>query len=192
MNLNDIFSKKGEKGLRTSRYKFYIRLLSVVVLVACLWISTLALSYAKVAVHNNVFTTGTVSLDLNGGKPIIKDGEILFKPGDKFIREFYIENTGTDDLYYKFWFTNINGELDDYIDITIVSDGKVISRGNIGAQTRAASESVDPSLAPGERRAFKMVFHMSEVAKNRIKNKYVEFDFCAGATQVKNNPQRQF
>ena len=103
---------------------------------------------------------------------------------------FYIdrnESTHADSLVKK-----LNGELDDYIDITIVSDGKVISKGNIGAQTRAASVSVDPSLAPGERRAFKMVFHMSEVAKNRIKNKYVEFDFCAGATQVKNNPQRQF
>lgn len=164
----------------------------VAILVLCLAISTFALSYAKVTVKDNVFLTGTVSLDLNGGKPLITDGEIRFKPGCVEYKDFYVQNTGSDSLYYKFWFSNIDGELAKYIDIKIMRGDNIIAEGKLNELNRSNSVSVDDALSPGELRVLTVVFHMSENAGNRLQNKYVEFVFYAGATQAKNNPDRQF
>ena len=49
---------------------------AVVVLAACLCVTTLALIYSAVSVDNNLFQTGTVKMNLNDGKPVIEEGEL--------------------------------------------------------------------------------------------------------------------
>ena len=75
--------------------------ITIVLLAVCLCITTFALVYSTVAVDNNLFRTGEIKIDLNGGKPVITEDEYLFEPGMTVEKPFYIENQGTWDVYYK-------------------------------------------------------------------------------------------
>ena len=63
-----------------------------IVLSVCLCITTYALFYATVIVEGNYFKTGMVSIDLNGGKPVIEGHEYLFEPGMTVEKPFYIQH----------------------------------------------------------------------------------------------------
>ena len=44
---------------------------AVIVLAVCLCVTTFALVYSTVAVDNNLFQTGVIKINLNGGRPVI-------------------------------------------------------------------------------------------------------------------------
>ena len=54
---------------------------AVIALAVCLCITTFALVYSTVAMDNNLFQTGEIKIDLNGGQPVITEHEYLFEPG---------------------------------------------------------------------------------------------------------------
>ena len=62
----------------------------IIVLAFCLCITTFALVYASVSVGNNLFHTGEVKINLNDGKPVIREHEFLFEPGMTVVKDFFI------------------------------------------------------------------------------------------------------
>ena len=78
------------------------KLTSSIVIIAflavCLCITTFALIYSMVSVDNNLFETGVVKINLNGGKPVIEEHEFLFEPGMSVKKDFFLENQSTCDV----------------------------------------------------------------------------------------------
>lgn len=82
---------------RTAK-KLSASIAAVVLLAVCLCVTTFALAYSLVSVDGNRFQTGSVQIDLNGGKPVITADEFRFEPGMTVEKPFYIENQGTWDV----------------------------------------------------------------------------------------------
>ena len=68
------------KNNKTAK-KLTVSLTAVIILSFCLCITTYALVRETVSVENNIFQTGVVQINLNGGKPVIEEHEYLFEPG---------------------------------------------------------------------------------------------------------------
>ncbi len=165
---------------------------AVIVLAICLCITTFALVYSTVAVNNNLFQTGKIKIDLNGGQPVITEHEYLFEPGMTVEKPFYIENLGTWDVYYKLYFDNIEGSLADVLDVEILDGDTVLFGGKIADLTKEKVGAAEDILKLNERRDLTISFHYPEEAGNSGQAQYLAFDLKADAVQTKNNPNRLF
>lgn len=165
---------------------------AVVILSVCLCITTFALFFPVVAAGDNVFQTGRVEINLNDGRPVIEEQEFLFEPGMTVEKDFFIENHSTWDVYYKIYFTNIEGSLSDILDVTIKQSDTVLFTGKVSDLTREKVGAADDILRLNERRNLKMVFHFPEEAEKEAQNLYLTFDIGADAVQTKNNPNGLF
>lgn len=166
--------------------------ITIILLAVCLCITTFALVYSTVAVDNNLFQTGAIEIDLNGGKPVITGGEYLFEPGVTVEKPFYIENQGTWDVYYKLYFDNIEGGLADVLEVEIRDGDTVLFDGKIADLTKETVGAADDILKLHERRELTISFHYPEEAGNGGQAQYLSFDLKADAVQTKNNPNRLF
>ena len=127
-------------------------ILTVILLAVCLCISTFALIFSMVSVENNLFHTGTIDINLNDGKPIITADEFLFEPGMTVKKDFFIENDGTWDVYYKLYFENVSGGLSDVLQIRIQDGDRVLFEGTAESLSRKNVIAADDVLKIGERR----------------------------------------
>lgn len=164
----------------------------IIVLEICLCVTTSALAIAAVEVGSNLFSTGKVEIDLNGSKPIIADYDLIFKPGMTVVKDFYIENKSTDNVYYRIYFADLSGGLDNVLEVSIINNGKVLYTGTPAELTRDNVAAADDLLKIDERRDLKMVFHFPEDAGNEYMGMKLQFTICAEATQSKNNPDKLF
>ncbi len=164
----------------------------ILLLTFCLAITTFALVYSMVAVENNLFVTGTVQINLNDGKPVIKDNEFLFEPGMTVKKDFFIQNESTCDVYYKLYFTNVSGGLADVLEVRICDGEKVLFAGTPNELNRKAVGAADDLLRLNEKRELQIYFHFPEEAGNTAQGLFLSFDFTADAVQTKNNPDRVF
>ena len=178
-------SSKTKKRLKGS-------IVAVIVLAICLCITTYAIVWASVSVNENVFQTGKVQINLNGGEPVIKEREFLFEPGMTVQKEFFIENKSTCDVYYKLYFTNAEGGLADILEITIADGDKTLYRGTAAELNHTAVSAAVNSLGLNERRDLMISFHYPENADNSGQARTLTFNLCADAVQTKNNPQMLF
>ena len=178
-------SSKTKKRLKGS-------IVAVIVLAICLCITTYAIVWASVSVNENVFQTGKVQINLNGGEPVIKEREFLFEPGMTVQKEFFIENKSTCDVYYKLYFTNAEGGLADVLEITIADGDKTLYRGTAAELNHTAVSAAVNSLGLNERRDLMISFHYPENADNSGQACTLTFNLCADAVQTKNNPQMLF
>lgn len=169
-----------------------ISIIIAIILGICLCITTFALFYATVTVEGNYFKTGIVSIDLNGGEPIIEETEYLFEPGMTVEKDFYIKNESTWSVYYKLYFEEVKGGLADLLEITVLNGENILYEGTAGSLTRANVVAADDILLAGERRNLKIRFYLPEDTGNAAKNENLEFSFCAEAVQEKNNPGKEF
>ena len=88
--------------------------LAVLVLAAMLALTTWAALLAMAKSEKNTFLTGTVAIELNGGKTIFSGADLAnIEPGHAAVREFTVKNTGTEDVYYRLYLENITGDLAD-------------------------------------------------------------------------------
>ena len=172
--------------------KLTASVVAVIILAVCLCITTFALVYSTVAVDNNLFQTGEIKIDLNGGQPVITEHEYLFEPGMTVEKPFYIENQGTWDVYYKLYFDNIEGGLADVLDVEIRDGDTVLFNGKIADLTKEKVGAADDILKLNERRELTISFHYPEEAGNGGQAQYLWFDLKASAVQAKNNPNRLF
>ena len=169
-----------------------LSILIIVLLAVALCITTYALFYATVAVEGNYFGTGFVDIDLNGGAPVISAYEFMFAPGMSVDKSFYVQSNSSGDVYFKLYFDNIEGDLAQYIEVTILDGDTVLCQGPASELTRQNVSAGDDFLRPGERRELIIRFYMPEETGNVAQNRVLYFDLCADAVQAKNNPNREF
>ena len=165
---------------------------AIIVLAVCLAITTFALVFASVSAENNLFHTGVVEINLNDGKPVIREDEFLFEPGMTVTKDFFIENESTWDVYYKIYFDDVSGGLADVLEVTIKDGDKTLYSGTANELTRQNVIAADDTLKIGERRDLTVVFHYPESSGNETQNLDLTFTMCAEATQTKNNPNKLF
>lgn len=167
-------------------------IVAIIVLVVCLCITTFALVYASVSVENNLFRTGEIKINLNDGKPVIREHEFLFEPGMTVKKEFFIENDSTWDVYYRLYLDNVSGGLSHVLTVTINDGEKTLYSGTANELTRQNVVAADDTLKIGQRRNLTVVFHYPESGGNNTQNLDLTFTMCAEATQTKNNPNKLF
>ena len=167
-------------------------IVAIIILAICLAVTTFALVYATVSVENNLFRTGEVKINLNDGEPVIREHEFIFEPGMTVIKDFFIENESTWDVYYKIYFDDVSGGLADVLEVTIKDGNKVLYSGTANELTRQNVIAADDTLKIGERRDLTVVFHYPESSGNDTQNLDLTFTMCAEATQTKNNPNKLF
>ncbi len=165
---------------------------AVIILAVCLCITTFALVWATVSVEGNLFHTGTVKINLNDGKPVIEEHEFLFEPGMTVKKDFFIENQSTWDVYYKLYFTDVDGGLADVLEITVQDGSKVLYQGLASDLTKENVGAADDILKLNERRILTVYFHFPEEAGNSTQNLVLTFSMKADAVQTKNNPNKLF
>lgn len=172
--------------------KLTVSVIILIILSVALCITTFALVWATVSVDNNMFHTGIVKINLNDGKPIIEEHELLFEPGITVKKDFFIENQSTDDVYYKLYFGDIDGLLADVLEITIMDGDRILYSGLIKELTKRNVGVVDEALKVNEKKNLTVCFHFPEDVGNGAQNLYLSFSMNADAVQTKNNPNRVF
>lgn len=176
----------------TTSKKLTASIVTVIVLAVCLCITTFALVWATVSVENNLFQTGEVKINLNDGQPVIEEHEFLFEPGMTVKKDFFIENQSTWDVYYKLYFTDVEGGLADVLDITVKDGDRTLYQGKASDLTRENVGAANDILKLNERRELTVYFHFPEGAGNSTQNLSLAFSMSADAVQTKNNPNKVF
>ena len=164
----------------------------LIILLVILCILTFSLVYSIVSVESNIFRTGSVSINLNDGKPIIEDEECKFGPGMSMEKEFFIENNSTYSVYYKLYFDNVEGGLADVLQVTIYSGDEILYQGTPAQLSRDKVLAADDELKIGEKRVLRIAFDFPLDAGNVEGEPILTFDLSADAVQTKNNPDRLF
>ena len=181
----------GNKQNKTAK-KLTGAILLAVFLAICLCITTYALVMAHVSVKENRFQTGSVDINLNDGKPVIEEHEFLFEPGMTVIKDFFIQNESTCEVYYKLYFDKVTGGLANVLEITIQKGDKILYRGTAASLNRTNVAAADDVLGVGERRELTILFHYPEGADNSGQNQTLTFELSAKAVQTRNNDKKEF
>ena len=181
----------GNKQNKTAK-KLTRAILLAVFLAICLCITTYALVMAHVSVKENRFQTGVVNINLNDGKPVIEEHEFLFEPGMTVIKDFFIQNESTCEVYYKLYFDKVTGGLANVLEITIQKGDKILYRGTAASLNLTKVAAADDVLGVGERRELTILFHYPEGADNSGQGHELTFDLCAKAVQTRNNEDKEF
>ena len=166
--------------------------MTATILISCLCITTFALLSSMVSINDNIFTTGNIKINLNDGKPVISQSELLFKPGMTIKKDFFIENKSDFDVYHKLYADNTEGELADVLEVTIKDGHQVVYSGNILSFNRENVVASQNSLKPKEKKDFSIYFHYPQNEGNYTQNNSLVFNLCADAVQSKNNPNKEF
>ena len=172
--------------------KLTVMIVTVVLLSLGLAITIFALASSIVSIRNNRFTMSMgVELTINDGKPVVDVTDMVYEPGGTYVSEFPIANLGTFDVWYRVFFTDVNGALKDYITVTIKeADGTVLCKGTM---SELSSDKVAvSSLAAGEEKTLTIEFYFSSEAGNAAQGQSVSFNITANATQKQNNPNKDF
>jgi hypothetical protein len=145
-----------------------------------------------VSVDSNIFKTGSVSINLNDGKPVIEDEECRFGPGMTVEKEFFIENNSTYSVYYKIYFDNVGGGLADVLQVTVYNGDEILYQGTASQLSRNNVLAANDELKISEKRILRVSFDFPENAGNIVGDPILTFDLSADAVQTKNNPERLF
>ncbi len=164
----------------------------VAVLSLCLVVTTVALVYSMVAVEGNFFHTGIVDINLNDGKPVIEEHEFLFEPGMTVKKDFFVQNNGTCDVYYRLYFQQVSGGLADVLTVRVCDGDRVLLEDTVSHFQRGQVQALDDVLRIGEKRNLQLWFYFPADCGNEVQGQYLTFDFSADAVQIKNNPQKEF
>lgn len=193
MSMTNTKNKKMQKALTAN-------LIIVILLALCLSITTGALIMSSVSIGGNVFTTATFELKLlnedgvEGGSIITEADGYLFEPGMTVKKPFSLKNEGTVDAFFRIYFENLSGDLAKYLEVklTDASDNVLYDWTKMSDMLRDDVKAAEAILAAGEEKQLFIWFHMPEDLSNVAKNMALTFDLCADATQVKNNPDKEF
>ncbi len=167
---------------------------TMIVLCICLCVTSFALGRLSLGeVKENTFATGTIDINLNDGNAIITQDDYLFEPGMTVEKEFFIRNEGTWEVYYTLFFSGVEGELADVLDVTILdSDKQPLMTGKMSDLTRENIPALENELAVGETQTMYVRFYFPENAGNSAQTGSLKFELSAIAVQTKNNPEKEF
>lgn len=149
-----------------------------------------ALFWAQARLPHNTFQTGTVSIDLNGGKPVF-GSSIEMEPGRTLVEDFTVTNTGTASCYYRVRLEGLKGELASALTIAVKRGDEVLYQGS-AIELERTTAVCDHALEPNQTDTLTAVVTMDEASGNNYQGKAVTFDIVADATQVRNNEGREF
>ena len=179
-----------------SNKKLQINVVTLIVICIALCITSFAIASTIIRydIQNNSFQTGIIDIDLNGEKPIIggskEDKDLLFEPGMTIKRDFYIENKGTWKVFYKLYFTKVEGKLGEALEIKIYKKGSAHSpllKGTISDLINTDKFSMVSSLEIGEKQELVAEFYFPPDKENEYQGETLVFDIDALAVQAKNN-----
>ena len=178
-----------EKKLRK---KLKIMVVTFILLSIGLVCTSYVLAGSIIKIHNNYFVMNKgLKLELSNGEAVIDMSDVVFEPGGTYTSTFPISNLSGFDVWYRISFSNVEGELKDYVSVKVTEeDGTVLCDGLISKLT-AANVSVS-SLASGEEKNLKIEFYFSKDAGNIHQGKTVAFNIKADATQKQNNSNKDF
>ena len=171
--------------------KLILSVIILIILLVTLSFVTFSLVYSIVSVDSNIFRTGSVSINLNDGAPVIEAEDSNFAPGMIIEEEFFIQNDSTYSVYYKLYFQNLEGDMADVLKVTIYKGDEILYEGAPSDLTKDKVKAANDELLINERRELRIVFVFPEEAGNLI-DPVLKFDLCADATQTKNNPEKIF
>jgi len=187
---------------KNPRRRLYTLLILLLLVAGAFVLTVYASSRIAREVKENYFQTGEIDINLNDGMPVIAPASgdpqdavhgYLFEPGVTVEKSFFVSNEGTGDFYYKIYFSQVEGDMADALEITIRDEsGRVLFSGILEDMTRLAVKPADDVLAPGDRRDLTISFHMPEEKGNEAQDKTISFILCADAVQTKNNPNKEF
>lgn len=167
-------------------------IVTVVVLAACLCITSFTLIHATLSTKGNIFSTAEVRINLNGGETIIREDEFLFQTGMNIAKDFYIENLGTCGVWYRLFFEHVEGGLGEYLEVKIFDGNTTLVSGKMSELTRDKVNAFDQPLESGEKKDLTISFQLPEDVGNEAMDQYLIFDFGAEAVQTRNNPNKEF
>lgn len=167
-----------------------VSIVAIVLLTAALTVTTFILVVSTVSTSGHPFSTGSVMLNLNDGKPIVSAGECTFAPGQSMERSFTVENLSTCAVWYNF--SNVSGEMADAVDVEIRDGDKVLASGKLNDLTEENTAAYEDALEIDGKKTLTVRFHFDENAGDALQNALLSFDFSARATQVPNNPDKKF
>lgn len=169
--------------------------LAVILLALCLVVTTYALVYYSVEVKDNYFNTGKVDIAIYGEAKnglIIDKEQFLFEPGMKVVKPFHIRNYTQWSSYCRLYFEKVDGDLADVLQITIKDAGENVLY--TGTMTSLSNRTKADSfvLSAYSVSDYTMEFYFPTTAGNEVQDKTLTFTLSADATQMKNNPNREF
>lgn len=180
------------KAKSDTRRQLIGRVLIVVVLAICLFITTYALVMVAVSVPDNYFQTGKVEINLNDGRPVIEEHEFLFEPGMTVNKEFFIENCSTWECYYKIYMDQVQGGLATVLEVTIRDGDTILFTGTAAELSRSDVQAAEDTLRMHEKKQLSITFHYPEEEGNATQDHTLSFRLCAEGVQSKNNPGKLF
>jgi hypothetical protein len=168
------------------------RTLLAIVFSLFLCITTFAVVLSDVNVERNTFQTGTIQIDINGGKSILSEDEIQnFLPGQSITKTFTVSNKGTLDMYYKVYLGNVSGDLAGLLQVTLMDGETELYSGKASEFTSAIAGQKNMTLAEKQEKTLKITFTYPEDA-NQPTNTSFSFELCATGVQYKNNTEISF
>lgn len=172
--------------------KLNIMIVTVILLVCGLAVTSYALANAIVQLRNNRFAMSMgAQLVINDGAPVIDVTDVVYEPGGAYKSEFPIANLGAFDVWYRVYFSAVDGVLKDYITVTVKeADGTLLCQGTMNELD--AHKVAVGSLAAGETKMLYIEFCFSSQIGNEGQGQTVSFNITADATQKQNNPHKDF
>ncbi len=175
-----------------SNKKLQINVVTLIIICVALCITSFAIASTIIRheVQDNYFKTGSIDIDLNGGNPIISEGKWLFEPGMTVKEKFYIENKGTWEVFYKLYFSKVEGKLGEALKIKIYKEKSphtILLQGTISELINADELSIVSNLEVGEKQDLIAEFYFPPDKGNEYQGETLEFDIDALAVQAKNN-----
>lgn len=179
----------------TTKRRWMSSAVVTVLLTLGLIVTTLAIGLSVAERPDNIFSTGTIKLNLNDGHAVISESEYLFEPGMTVNKTFFLQNEGME-CWYKLYFNNVTGSLAPIMDITLRDEGgRLLYSGKMTDLTQTTAPilgKLPASGAAGSRIDMTISFHMAEDVGNAAQGGTLQFDLCADGTQVRNNPDHEF
>ena len=164
----------------------------IAVLFLMLAVTTYALVASFVSVEDNLFETGTVQIELNGGRTVFDGSDMNIEPGHSLVRDFTVENKGTADIHYRLYLENVEGALQEALTFSIYDGDRLLFTGKAKDFSKQSPCVSETPLSAGETRTLTAVVQMDESAGNAYQTAGITFDMTAEAVQAKNNPDRLF
>lgn len=169
--------------------------LIVCLIVAAIGLATLGvISFflgQRAANPDGILGTGEMRVNLNDGKPLVTDKDVI-GPGCDIEKTFFVENLGNYDAWYKVYFENPEGVLADVVEVCIRDGEKVLLEGKVSELTEKQVTPMEDRLAKGERKTLTITFHIPESYGNEIQKQSVTFRLSARAVQADSNPKKDF
>ena len=170
----------------SEKQKMIIQSLSLLIIaVMCSYSVIFALNKSKIVVDNNKFVTGTIAINLNDGDPIIGTNTATLEPGVTILDSFFVENTGSNDAYYRIRIENLYDDMADLIYITITEDTNVLYRGPMSNLFSDETEFPWKFISAGEVIYLNISLTLSENCGNEASGRKIEFSAVADAIQTK-------